>query len=43
MIRGILPSAAHLVYATDTVVDAGVHVLNKAYLLACGSWWRYIA
>ncbi len=42
-IRGVLPPALHLVYATNAVVDAGVHVLDETYLLACGPWWRYIA
>ncbi len=41
-IRGILPPAPHLAYATDAVVDAGVHVFNEAYLPACGPRLRYI-
>ncbi len=42
-IRGVLPLAPHLVYATNAVVDAGVHVLDETYLPACGPWWHYIA
>ncbi len=32
-----------LVYATDAVLDAGVHVLDETYLPVCGPLWCYIA